>query len=299
MTGPAPDEARIAPLGDTRVPPRTRRTDRGATTLNASALLALVGIALPTISAAQSPEPMVTDRPDQTESAQVVPAGTVQIEMGAVFTDADVGSEDTESISLLPALARIGILPALEARVGFAGWTRTSTTTAGASSSESGIGSIELGFKVRVTEGNGLSPTVAVLGSALLPTGTAGIRTERVDPAARVALSHELSERIGLSYNLGVRLFSPATDNGDITTETEGIYTLAVGVGLTETIGFFVEGFGAVPVSDGAVSAHLLDGGITFAPLHNMQFDVSGGFGYAGQAEDWFVGLGLSFRVPR
>jgi hypothetical protein len=262
-------------------------------------LLTAAALATPTAAFAQNPEPMVTDRPDQTESALVVPVRTVQIELGTLFTDADLGSEDTESIAILPALVRIGILPVLEARVGFAGWTRTSTSSGGASTSESGIGSVEVGLKVRVKEGRGMSPTVAVLGSALLPTGTAGIRAERVDPAVRVALSHALSDRVGLGYNLGVRLFSPATDSGAITTETESIYTVAVGFGLTQTIGFFLEGFGAVPVSDGAVSAHLLDGGFTFAPLNNLQFDVSGGFGYAGQADDWFVGLGVSFRVPR
>jgi hypothetical protein len=228
------------------------------------ALLTLITLTLPTLAAAQTVEPMVTDRPDQTESAEVVPVRSVQVELGALMTDADLGREDTESISLLTALARVGLFPILEVRVGFGGWTRSSSTVDGTSTSESGFGSVEVGFKMRLLKGNGAAPTVAILGSAVLPTGTAGLRAERVDPAVRLAVAHDLNEHVGLGYNVGLRAFSPATDADHTRTETEGIYTVALGVGLTQRLGLFMEAFGAVALSDQAVSAHLLDGGFTF-----------------------------------
>lgn len=280
-----------------------RTRDGGAPTRGSNGGLGvvstLVALTVPSLAASQVVEPMVTDRPDQTESAQVVPVASVQVELGAVVTDADFGREDTESLSLLTALARVGLCPILEARVGFAGWTRRSSTVDGTSTSENGFGSLEVGFKMRVAKGRGVVPAVAVLGSALLPTGSAGFRAERVDPAVRLAVSHDLGQRFGLGYNVGLRAFSRATDAGDTSTETEGLYTLALGVGLSERLGLFLEAFGAAALSDRAVSAHLLDGGFTLLAMPNLQFDVSGGLGYAGSADDWFAGVGISFRLPR
>ncbi len=247
---------------------------------------------------AQSPGPMITDRPDQTESAAIVGAGLFQLEFGGLFTTDRDPAGNTESLVLAPALARIGVTRRIEARVGFAGWTRIETSSGATSTAASGVGGVDLGFKALLREGDGMSPTIAFIGTATLPVGTAGFRSERVDPSARVAVSHALSDRVGLGYNVGVNAFAVAGPSGT-TTEAEGIYTAVLGFALADRVGAFVEGFGSLGLSDAVPSAHLIDAGFTFLARDNLQLDVSGGVRYAGTADDWFVSGGASVRLPR
>ena len=68
------------------------------------------------VARAQSPD-MVTDRPDQTESAAVVPRGLLQVETGYLFArDGDV-----DGYAVPGTLFRIGLGGRLELRIGHAG----------------------------------------------------------------------------------------------------------------------------------------------------------------------------------
>ncbi|HSR15660.1 MAG TPA: transporter, partial [Gemmatimonadales bacterium] len=151
----------------------------------------------------------------------------------------------------------------------------------------------------RLRDGDGLDPSVALLGGAVIPSGSSGVRAERVDPSFRIAAAHELGERVGVGYNLGVRGVSIRHGDGVVATEAEGIYTASVGVGLTDWLAVFGEAFGALALSSRAVEAHLVDAGVTLLLRHNLQLDFSGGKGYAGAAENWFVSAGVSIRLPR
>ncbi|MBI2071420.1 MAG: transporter [Gemmatimonadetes bacterium] len=59
----------------------------------------------------------------------------------------------------------------------------------------------------------------------------------------------------------------------------------------------FAETFGSLPAGDGDAGHHV-DGGFTFLVRDNLQLDLSFGRGIAG-ASDWFVGAGVSVRLPR
>ena len=68
------------------------------------------------VARAQSPE-MVTDRPDQTESATVVPWGLLQVETGYLFArDGDV-----DGYAVPGTLFRLGLGGRLELRIGHVG----------------------------------------------------------------------------------------------------------------------------------------------------------------------------------
>jgi hypothetical protein len=82
------------------------------------------------------------------------------------------------------------------------------------------------------------------------------------------------------------------------TTGALGIYTATVGVGLTRRLGMFIEVFGDIPLNAADGPAHRLDAGFTWAATPQLQFDLSGGFGLNGHAEGWFVGGGISVRLP-
>lgn len=262
-----------------------------------AALRAGVSLTPASAGAQATVPPLITDRPDQTESAVVVPRGSVQFELGGthVFDSPGTGAS-TRLSNVGAALLRIGIARPLELRVGFAGWHRAAPDGAPALH---GFGDLDLGAKVVLAEGAGFSPAVALMGSVTVPSGHQAFRAAGVDPEFRAALSHELPGGVGLGYNVGA-LWTTETDlAGTESRRTDLLYTLTLARGLTQRLGAFVEGFGLVGVTDGRPTWHALDAGFTLALRANLQLDASAGVGLNEAAEDWFVGAGISVRVPR
>ena len=104
------------------------------------------------VARAQSPD-MVTDRPDQTESAAVVPRGLLQVETGYLFArDGDV-----DGYAGPGTLFRIGLGGRLELRIGHVG------IVGGAG--RHGVGDSELGAKINlIARADGWRPELALLG---------------------------------------------------------------------------------------------------------------------------------------
>ena len=77
------------------------------------------------------------------------------------------------------------------------------------------------------------------------------------------------------------------------------LYSLALGVGLTDRLGGFVELFGDRQTTGATATGVSVDGGLTFLVSEAVQIDVFVGSGLRGPTDDLFVGTGLSFRLPR
>ena len=248
---------------------------------------------------AQDPGDMVTDRPDETESPVSVKPGYVQLEMGWGFVNADRDGSERRTHQVPGTLVRIGTARGLEARLGFGGWRHREVADSAGAETNSGVGPLRLGAKYQFNEGEGWTPTLAVLGALVLPTAAEGLGPARVDPTFRVMASHEASSVVGIGYNLGLRWLSVEAVTGGTSTQLEGIYTLAFSFALSERFGAFAEAFGALALSDDAVSVASLDGGLTFLVRNNLQLDARAGIGLDKDADTWFVGAGFGWRVPR
>jgi hypothetical protein len=261
-------------------------------------LVVLVGHALVSSSclAVDVPE-LVTDRPDQTESSSTVPYGSIQIEMGWLYSDED--SADLETDTFPQALLRCGLAENLELRFGYDGyiWQNAVGSRAGALDDEGG-GDLSAGFKVELWNEEGWRPETAFISNLGLPTGKGPFSSERFDPDYRLAFSHTLSDRFSLGYNLGQAWRTEEDAAGDRDTRHDFIYTAALGVGLTEKLGGFVEFFGDIPTGSNGGPTNSLDGGFTFLIADNLQLDISSGIGLSGEADDWFVSAGFSIRFP-
>lgn len=245
------------------------------------------------------PDPLVTDRPDQTESPSVIQPGFFQFEGGFTVAGEREGEVRESSIAVPQILLRVGLAPRLEARIGIGGWMRRSVTLGGMDLDQTGFGDISMGAKLRLLEGGSSRPEVAVIGTATIPTGSPEFGAERVIPELRFAAAHSLSERVSLGANVGVMLTGVADGAGGISTDTDVFYTAVIGAGLSDRIGAFIEAFGTLPANGGRSAAHSLDAGLTFLQAAAVQFDVAGGIGLTAAAADWFVGAGVSVRVPR
>jgi hypothetical protein len=184
------------------------------------------------ITAAGSAQPLVTDRPDQTESSVTVDPGKVQVEMG--YTHAEDDETDKVVTDSLPeTLVRFGVVDNFELRVAWGGYQWQETTSAGTTTRLDGATDMAAGLKLRFLEEQGWLPETAL------------------------------------------------------------------GIGLTESLGAFVEFFGDIPTySHGPGPANLFDGGFTYLLNDNIQLDASAGVGLSQAAEDWFASIGLSFRLP-
>ncbi len=273
-------------------------------------MLALAGalLLLPLAPAvAEDAAELVTDRPDQTESSLVVPRGFTQLELGWTFSRDEEDGVRVEVHEVPGTLVRVGLSEKVELRVGWAGFIDAEASRAGGAPSnalggfeagDDGIGDGELGVKVHLAEERGGRPEIALLLSTSVPIGDDAFTSDRFDPALRLALAHTLSERVSLGYNLGLAFESGFGDDGDRDTLSAAFYTVALGFGLSDRWGAFVELYGDVPASASGGPANSFDGGFTYLLRDNLQLDLAGGAGLSEAADDWFVGLGLSVRFP-
>ena len=246
--------------------------------LGAAVLTGAVG------ASAQSPE-LVTDRPDQTESATVVPRGLLQVETGYLFTR----EGDVDSHAAPGTLFRIGLGGRTELRLGHAGVMGTE--------GRRGAGDSELGAKVNlIPQAAGWRPELAILGGLSLPTGHHVFSSGGADPSFLVAFAHELRPRLSLGYNAGAA-WNSSPDRAD--RDASVVYSLALGIGLTDRLGAFIEVFGDRQVTGAVATAASADAGLTFLVTDILQLDVSVGRALRGPANDVFAGAGLSLRLPR
>ena len=248
-------------------------------------LLAVLGFAAALGSASAQTPDLVTDRPDQTESATVVPRGLVQVETGYLFAR-DAGVDVFE---VPGTLFRIGLGARTELRVGHAGVI--------GSQGRHGAGDSEVGAKVNLIEtADGWTPELAILGGLSLPTGGEAFSSDGADPSFLVAFAHELSPRLSLGYNVGAAWESSPDQPAR---EASLVYSLALGMGVTDRLGAFLEVFGDRRMTDGSAAGVSIDGGLTFLLSDAMQIDLFVGRSLHGPTADAFVGTGLSFRLPR
>lgn len=283
---------------------RALRRLTSAGTLLASLALAvgpgLVGVAASTApSAAQASRapaadrdreaaaPLVGDRPDFTESASAVTR--LQVESGYTFTGN--GSVDAHEVG--EVLLRIPVVEGLELRAGLSSyaWEEASPPAAPSDPERSGFTDAALGVKLELAEppaGEG-GPAFALLAGTSLPTGD--VSDAGAQPGVKLAAAVDLSDRLSLGSNVGVE----AREEDDIRFgELSG--SLALGVGLAEAVGAYVEGYGFVPTGDGPDASAVLNGGLTWLVSPDLQLDARIGTGMSGPQPDVIAGAGVVWR---
>lgn len=215
---------------------------------------------------------LVTDRPDVTESSVTVPHGRIQVEMGGTTE----WTRDARQTTAPDLLARIGVSRWAELRAGLPSYS---------SGAEGGFGRAELGAKVASPVGGGWA--AGVIAFVTLPTGTGALRGGSVGGGAVGTWSRSLTERLDLSGNTGAAW----SGSGGGATWSQ---TLSLGIGLTERMGGFLEGYSEW--EPGSAGQPHVDGGFTFLVVPAVQLDVSAGAGLGPARGRRFLGLGLSFR---
>lgn len=223
--------------------------------------------------------PMVTDRPDFTESAAAV--RRVQLEAGWTVEAADGADAHTVGEALL----RIPAARGLELRVGLPSWRAD-----GSVPTEDAFGDASVGAKLELARGgaDGGGPDLALLAGASFPVGDRG--SEGPAPEARLAAAVPLGPRLGLGLNLGAA--SPEDAAGRF---VEAVGSVALGVDAGGGVGLFAELYG-LGRSEGRDDEIVADGGFTFALSSDLQLDARIGVPLDGGGRDLEAGAGLSVR---
>jgi hypothetical protein len=234
---------------------------------------------------------IITDRPDQTESAAVVPFNMLQIETGFVYEKDETDLAEYTNTAFNSTLLRYGLFKSTELRIGMEYLEETvNFKPSGPKSLVNGFSPLYTGLKIKITEEEGWIPEMALLGSLTWPaTANKDLKPSYVAPALRMAFAHTLSENLSLGYNLG------AEWNGEMP-NAGYYYSVALGIGLTSQLGAFVESYGTM--YEEFKPEHKADAGLTWMLNKNFQLDVSGGIGLSDISPDYFVSFGLSYRIP-
>lgn len=244
------------------------------------------------LQAQQQVPDLVTDRPDQTESAATVPKHFLQIETGFILENDENEISRNKSFAYNTTLLRYGLWDNFELRLG-AAYLGDNVTKKNSDFSQNiaGFSPLHVGFKVKVAEEKGLRPDIAFLGGLELPfTAGSDYKPSYTAATMRFAFSHTLTDRFSLGYNLGAEW--------DGETAVPGyFYSVALGIGLIENLGMFVESFGTI--QEAGTAQHQIDAGFTYLLTPNFQVDISGGIGLNDAAPDNFISFGLSYRIPR
>ncbi len=230
-------------------------------------------------------EKIDTDRPDQTESAVLVPKKWMQFEMG-FSKQANNPSEAEYQYPTL--LSKYGISKRFEFRLITTLQSNTEIINPSFKRTNSGLTPVEVGAKVALWEENKLLPKTSLIFHVGIPgLASAYYKPDHLAPNFRFTMQHSLGKNIGLGYNLGAEW-------DGVSKEATWIYTLAPGFNISERWYGYVEAFGFI--SKIAKPQHSLDGGIAYYFTHNFKADLSAGFGISKEAPDWYIAMGASFR---
>jgi hypothetical protein len=238
-------------------------------------------------------KPLVTDRPTDSASPELVPPRMLQVELGYKLTRLDVKSGRTDTQELPDLLTRVGIHERFEARLTATGWTFKNIDTR----KQNGFNDLSLGAKIALASGAGTRPQMALLADVSLPLGQPGFTDDYVIPKILLLATHTLADRLGLTWNLGPSLVTRKTGNVTQTDVTLN-YAVALSGAVGGPVGLFGEVYGKFAFGQEAPDSHTIQVGTTVLLGRNWQVDVRGGVGMVDNVPDWLAGAGLAFRLP-
>lgn len=224
-----------------------------------------------------------TDRPDQTESAAIVPEHYFQAEFG--FNKENLFERNYDIIHPT-ALLKYG-LRKFEFR--FEATCKSSYEHFIPDSKKTtGFDPVEIGFKVAFWEEKKLLPKTSLIVHLGIPAlASESFKTDHLIPSFGFTLQNSITDNIGIGYNIG------AEWDGYTSTPT-WLYTFSPGFNLGKKWYAYIEAFGFIRKNE--TPQHNIDGGIAYYISRDVKVDISGGFGISEAAPKNYVAIGFSFR---
>jgi hypothetical protein len=231
------------------------------------------------------PQKIDTDRPDQTESAVLVPKKWIQFEMGL---GAQITNSFENEFQHPTLLSKYGITKKLELRLITTLATNTNFNNSLSKQKETGLSPVEVGAKIALWEEKKLLPKTSLIFHVGIPKlASRNFRVNNLAPNFRFTMQNSVTNSIAIGYNLGAEW-------DGISSNTTWIYTFAPGFNIGEKWYSYIEAFGFISKQN--EPEHSLDAGIAYYVNNNFKLDLSSGFGISKAAPDWYIAVGASVR---
>jgi hypothetical protein len=225
-----------------------------------------------------------TDRPDQTESAAIVPKNYFQAEIG--FNKENTFGRNYDIIHPT-ALLKYG-LNKFELRL----------ETVCRSSYEhfipnpkwtTGFDPIEIGFKASLAEEKKMTPSTSFIVHVGVPAlSSKAFRSDHLAPSFRLLLQKGFTDFLGVGSNLGAEW-------DGFSSIPIWLYTFSPGFNIGEKWYAYIEVFGFIQKNE--LPQHNIDGGIAYYISKDVKIDVSSGCGISKASPKNYLAVGVSFRV--
>lgn len=251
-------------------------------------------------------EPLVTDRPDFTEASSTVGRGVLQLEMGYTFVydDNEADGSILRSHNTPETLFRYGVTDQIELRL-FWNYVWERTIDGGIAESFDGAEDFVVGTKIDLLTECCYRPETAFILEFGTPTGGSVFSTDHLAVGVNLlyswSLPHDWSLAGSTGYSTSAELASVTVPLGAPmqVNDRHNVFhqSVALGVPITEKIGFYFEYFGLY--TDGLATdspGHVINGGFTYLLNYDTQFDIRAGHGLNDATDDFFGGIGLSKR---
>ena len=234
---------------------------------------------------------IATDRPDFTESPEVVAAGTFQIETSVAWQRDKAGGTTTRLRST-PTLLRLGIGHELELRLETDGWLHQSDGTAPAIR---GRADTAVGVKWQVwdAEETGGQPSLGWLLHVDTPSGSGPFKGQGLRPSLRLAVEWALPAGWSLGTMAGI--FTSRDDNNQ--RYSAAVASASLAIPINESWHTFAE----LGVPQWAGARHggkvvTLNTGLAYLVSPDLQLDAAVFRGVNKNAPDWAWTVGVSAR---
>jgi hypothetical protein len=228
-------------------------------------------------------EKIDTDRPDQTESAGIVPKNYFQAEVGFNRENGDSNKYVLvhPTVLLKYGFGRIELRVEAVCHSDYARLVSESKRI-------TGLDPIEIGFKYLIADETRHMPKTSVIVHLGFPMVSSKIfRTDHVAPSFRLVTQKSFTDQFGIGTNLGMSW-------DGYSSKPTWLYTFSPGFNIGEKWYAYVEAFGFIQKEE--LPQHSIDGGIAYYLSHDVKVDVSGGIGLSEAAPKNYFALGFSFR---
>jgi hypothetical protein len=240
-------------------------------------------------------EPIVTDRPDFTESSVTVGDGVTQVEMGYTYTYDQDAASSTSQHSYPETLFRIGMLADwFEFRLDWnVGGVNENAFDAG-DISDVGSEDMGVGCKIALTPQECILPETAIILESSIPTGDQEFTAGEMLPGFSYLYGWTINDQWETGALTGLHREADE-ETGDFYMQFAQSWTLVRS--WTEDISSYGEWYCFVPTgADTDPTQHYFNGGFSVLLSDDVQWDIRAGVGLNDAADDYFVGSGLSVR---
>ena len=222
------------------------------------------------------------NRPSKTESATVLGKGVFQLE-SAYETEITGDSDEREKEILFPGvMLKYGLGWGVELSI-----ANQYETYKDELISVNGFTDIDIGAKIKLLKGNDKKSEIAFISHLFLPTGSADISNQRFGNESLILVWHELSEKIGIEYNIGYSNFEIDSEKGNF------VYSFVSDYEINDNFGLFIETYGELIEFEELEAS--FDFGLAYQLTDNLEFELAAGTGI--NHEMYFGFIGLSWRI--